>query len=74
MYERGSAAFNFRGLRTYKDKWKPRWEDRFLVYRSEVDLLPVALAVARVGEEQSLVGQFARTGLERAGRLLRSAG
>ena len=74
MYERGSAAFNFRGLRTYKDKWKPRWEDRFLVYRSEVDLLPVALAVARVGEEQSLVGQFARTGLERAGRLLRFAG
>ena len=74
MYERGNAAFNFRGLRNYKDKWKPRWEDRFLVYANEVDLVPVALAVARVGEAQSLVVQFARTGRARAGRILRSAG
>ena len=71
LYERGNAAFNFKGLRFYKDKWHPRWEDRFLVYRSDVDVLAVAIAVARAGEDQSIVGQLARSGVDRAGRLLK---
>ncbi len=50
IYERGGRAFNFKGLRTYKEKWRPRWEPRYLVYRSDVQLPQVALAVARVGE------------------------
>ncbi|MCA9821532.1 MAG: phosphatidylglycerol lysyltransferase domain-containing protein [Dehalococcoidia bacterium] len=54
IYERGNAAFNFRGLREFKAKWAPRWESRFLVYTSEADLLPVAVAVAKAGEEGGL--------------------
>lgn len=50
LYERGSRAFNFRGLRAYKDKWHPRWEPRYLAYRSDLQLPGLALAVARVGE------------------------
>jgi lysylphosphatidylglycerol synthetase-like protein (DUF2156 family) len=50
LYERGGAAFNFAGLRAYKDKWHPRWEPRYLVYRFDTDLPKVAAAVARVGE------------------------
>jgi phosphatidylglycerol lysyltransferase len=50
LYERGGAAFNFAGLRAYKDKWHPRWEPRYLVYRFDTDLPKAATAVARVGE------------------------
>ncbi len=51
LYVRGGSAFNFQGLRAYKDKWKPNWEPRYLVYRSDLQLPQLALAVARAGEE-----------------------
>jgi phosphatidylglycerol lysyltransferase len=50
LYERGAAAFNFAGLRAFKDKWRPRWEPRYLAYRTDTELPKVALAVARAGE------------------------
>jgi phosphatidylglycerol lysyltransferase len=52
IYERESAAFNFKGLFEFKDKWRPIWEPRYLVYRSDVQLPMIALAVARVGERR----------------------
>ncbi len=73
LYERGNTAFNFRGLRDYKEKWKPRWEDRFLVYGSDLDLLPVALAVARVGEGHNLLTQVTRAGFGQLRRRVRPA-
>ncbi|MEP7215685.1 MAG: phosphatidylglycerol lysyltransferase domain-containing protein [Anaerolineaceae bacterium] len=48
--ERGGRAFNFAGLRAFKDKWHPVWEPRYLVFRSELQLPALALAVARAGE------------------------
>jgi hypothetical protein len=50
LYKRGGTAFNFPGLRAYKDKWHPRWEPRYLVYRFDTDLPKAAAAIARVGE------------------------
>lgn len=50
IYQHGDAAFNFAGLRAFKDKWSPRWEPRYLGYRRETDLPKAALAVARAGE------------------------
>lgn len=50
LYERGGAAFNYEGLRRYKEKWEPRWEPRYVLYRTETDLLPVAAAITRAGE------------------------
>ncbi|GIJ57334.1 phosphatidylglycerol lysyltransferase domain-containing protein [Virgisporangium aurantiacum] len=50
LYRRGGAAFNFAGLRAYKDKWGPRWEPRYLAYRFDADLPKAAVAVARAGE------------------------
>jgi lysylphosphatidylglycerol synthetase-like protein (DUF2156 family) len=50
LYARAGGAFNFQGLRAYKEKWKPAWEPRYLVYRSDVQLPAMAIAVARAGE------------------------
>jgi lysylphosphatidylglycerol synthetase-like protein (DUF2156 family) len=50
LYEHGGRTFNFQGLRSYKEKWKPTWQPRYLVFRSEVQLPSLALAVARAGE------------------------
>ncbi len=50
LYERGGKAFRYQGLRAFKDKWHPRWEDRFIGYRHEADLPKVATAVIRAGE------------------------
>jgi phosphatidylglycerol lysyltransferase len=50
LYAHGGGAFNFQGLRTFKEKWKPTWEARYLVYRSDVQLPALAIAVARAGE------------------------
>lgn len=50
VYARGEAAFHFRGLRTFKEKWLPRWEPRYLLYRSDLQLPELAVAVSRVGE------------------------
>lgn len=58
FYERGGRAFNFRGLRSFKDKWRPRWEARYLVYRSEIQLPEIALAIARVGERGSILPRW----------------
>ena len=50
LYAHGGAAFNFTGLRAYKDKWHPQWQPRYLVYHSDTDLPTAAAAVARAGE------------------------
>lgn len=46
----GGRAFNFAGLFEFKDKWRPRWEPRYLGYRSAAELPLVAAAVVRAGE------------------------
>ena len=50
VYERGRTVFNFEGLRRFKEKWQPRWEDRWLGYLADTDLPRVAAAVTRAGE------------------------
>lgn len=46
----GGRAFNFAGLFEFKDKWRPRWEPRYLGYRTAAELPLVAAAVVRAGE------------------------
>ena len=50
LYDRGGALLNYAGLRTFKDKWAPRWEPRYLVTTGDAALARVAVAVARLGE------------------------
>ena len=63
LYESENAAFNFKGLYEYKSKWDPVWEERSLVYRSDLELPQIAYAVARVGEKSETAPRFLRFGL-----------
>ena len=49
-YERGEALFNYQGLRHFKDKWRPRWEPRYVAFTSDAALPKIAVAIARAGE------------------------
>jgi phosphatidylglycerol lysyltransferase len=46
LFQRGEALYNFQGLRTYKDKFHPAWEPRYLAY-------PGGLALARITADVS---------------------
>ena len=50
LYEHGEALFAYKGLRTFKDKFGPAWEPRYLVYQNDITLPLVTLALARLGE------------------------
>jgi len=44
--------FSYKGLKAYKDKFDPTWEDRFLVYEGGVPgLVKAGLAIAKATEE-----------------------
>jgi len=32
LYEHGEAIYNFQGLRAYKEKFNPSWEQHYLAY------------------------------------------
>jgi phosphatidylglycerol lysyltransferase len=32
LYEHGEAVYNFQGLRAYKQKFNPQWEQHYLAY------------------------------------------
>jgi phosphatidylglycerol lysyltransferase len=38
LFERGGALYNFQGLRTYKEKFHPVWEPRYLAYPGGLSL------------------------------------
>ena len=45
LYERPNAFYNFQGVHRFKDKFRPTWSPRYLVYRSVIDLPSVVLAL-----------------------------
>lgn len=46
----GGAAFSFGGLSTFKARFDPEWQPRYLAYSSRLSLPRIALAVSRAGE------------------------
>lgn len=49
VYEHLTAVFSFKGLRSYKAKFEPVWEERFLVYQDgPPGLIRTALALGRI--------------------------
>ena len=61
LFQRGEALYNFQGLRTYKDKFHPRWEPRYLAY-------PGGLALARITADVSALIAGGYRGIFRRGR------
>ena len=52
VYEHMNRFFSYKGLRAYKAKFEPSWEDRFLIYEGGTPgLVKTGLAIARVTEE-----------------------
>jgi phosphatidylglycerol lysyltransferase len=51
VYEHSSAVFSFKGLRSYKAKFDPVWEERFLAHQGgPLGLLRAALALAHLSQ------------------------
>jgi phosphatidylglycerol lysyltransferase len=47
-YEKIKSFAHFKGLREYKEKFGPLWQNRYLVYQHDYDLLQVPAALAKV--------------------------
>ena len=50
FFQNHDAGFRFRGLKEWKAKFATGWEPRYAVYRRNVDLPALGLALARVSE------------------------
>ncbi len=47
IYEHIDTFYNFKGLHSYKEKFHPAWEPRYLIFPNTVSLPMVALAMIR---------------------------
>lgn len=63
MARHDSRLFHFDGLRAFKEKWRPRWEPRYLAYPGDIALPRVGYAVSRVGELRATAPLLLRIGL-----------
>ena len=61
LFQRGEKIYNFQGLRTYKDKFHPSWEPRYLAY-------PGGLALPRITADVSALIAGGYRGIFRRGR------
>jgi phosphatidylglycerol lysyltransferase len=58
LFEHLNRFFSFKGLRNYKDKYEPTWEDRFLAYQGgPLGLLKATLALIKVTEGWRVMGK-----------------
>lgn len=60
LFQRGEALYNFQGLRTYKEKFHPAWEPRYLAY-------PGGLALPRITADVSALIAGGYRGIFRRG-------
>jgi phosphatidylglycerol lysyltransferase len=47
-YEKIRSFSHYKGQRDYKEKFNPKWNDKFLIYSNDYDLLQVPGVLAKV--------------------------
>ena len=57
-------VYGFRSLHRFKEKFHPRYETMYLLYRDESDLTRIGLALTRAFLPTATIGQLAGAGLE----------
>lgn len=55
LYEHLNQFYNFKGLHTFKEKFRPRWEPRYLVYPGLAALPEVVVALVRADSGDRLL-------------------
>ncbi|MDZ8056483.1 MAG: phosphatidylglycerol lysyltransferase domain-containing protein [Aulosira sp. ZfuVER01] len=58
LYEHLNRFYNFKGLHAYKEKFRPHWEPRYLVYPSLTALPDVVVALIRADSGDRLLDYF----------------
>jgi phosphatidylglycerol lysyltransferase len=58
LYEHLNRFYNFKGLHAYREKFRPRWEPRYLVYPSITGLPDVVVALIRADSGDRLFDYF----------------
>lgn len=58
LYEHLNGFYNFQGLHAYKEKFRPRWEGRYLIYPSLAALPDVVVALIRADSGDRLLDYF----------------
>lgn len=58
LYEHLNRFYNFKGLHAYKEKFRPHWEPRYLVYPSLTALPDVVVSLIRADSGDRLLDYF----------------
>jgi len=60
VYENGTFFYDFKGVNTFKTKFRPRWKPQYLIYPGYRDLLPILLSLVKAvaGENETLLSFF----------------
>ncbi len=58
LYEHLNQFYNFKGLHSYKEKFHPRWEPRYLVYPNLASLPDVVVGLVRADSGDRLLDYF----------------
>jgi phosphatidylglycerol lysyltransferase len=58
LYEHLNGFYNFKGLHSYKAKFNPRWEPRYLIYSGLAALPDVVVALVRADSGDRLLDYF----------------
>ncbi|MBD1911838.1 phosphatidylglycerol lysyltransferase domain-containing protein [Leptolyngbya sp. FACHB-8] len=58
LYQHLNQFYNFQGLHSYKEKFSPRWEPRYLVYPSLVALPDILVGLVRADSGDRLLDYF----------------
>ncbi|SHH17580.1 phosphatidylglycerol lysyltransferase [Anaerosphaera aminiphila DSM 21120] len=45
VYEYGNQLYSFKGLRSYKEKFHPKWSGRYLIYKNDINLPDILISL-----------------------------